>query len=96
MPCPPSGKLPDPGIESLSPEAPALQAMNAHAYFYVVFILLLNFSIGIYVLEQFSIHKIGQKALRVPIDSLPPYAQLVCFYTIYMISVDLRVGWAAA
>ena len=46
-------KLPDPGIESLSPEAPTLQAMNAHAYFYVVFILLLNFAIGIYVLEQF-------------------------------------------
>ena len=53
LPCPPSGKLPDPGIESLSPESPALQAMNAHDYFYVVFILLLNFSIGIYVLEQF-------------------------------------------
>ena len=37
----------------MSPEAPALQAMYADANFYVVFILLLNFSIGIYVSEQF-------------------------------------------
>ena len=42
----------------MSPEAPALQAMYAHANFYVVFILLLNFSIGIYVSEQ---TKLGRK-----------------------------------
>ena len=53
-----SGKLPNPGIEPMSPEAPALQAMYAHANFNVVFILLLNFSIGIYVSEQ---TKLGRK-----------------------------------